>query len=174
MASQRRPDRRSDRRDSAMSEEEVVSEPHDGREGVETAGSGRLEDPPGTADGSPHDEDSSKPPQAAIEPNPGTAIASSDAPGAGADTPAPRACSSSTRKRDTKKKGRGGAADGEPAMSVEDLFVTISTVQVCSSCCWRSRIWYVDGASPHDRKSTRPRLIVRCFDRLVCFTTDKL
>ena len=35
-----------------------------------------------------------------------------------------------TRKRDKKKRGKGGGLDGNPAMSVEDLFVTISTVQV--------------------------------------------
>lgn len=38
---------------------------------------------------------------------------------------------SSRTRRDKKKKGKGGGFhDGEPAMSVEDLFVTISTVQV--------------------------------------------
>lgn len=42
------------------------------------------------------------------------------------------------RKRERKKKGnkgvgggRGGVHAGNPALSVEDLFVTISTVQVC-------------------------------------------
>ena len=118
-----------------MSEEDAASDPDAGREDAETAGSGRLEDPPGTADGSGHDADSSNLPEAAVESAPGTAAASTDGPRADtADTRAPRARStSSTRKRDKKKKGRG-AADGEPAMSVEDLFVTISTVQVCMLC----------------------------------------
>lgn len=46
----------------------------------------------------------------------------------------------SGRKRERKKKGRGvgggrgGAHAGNPALSVEDLFVTISTVQVSWWC----------------------------------------
>lgn len=119
-----------------MSEADAASEPDAGRDDVETAGSGGLEDPPGTADGSGHDADSGKPPSAGMASMPGTAAASTDGPRADtSETRAPRARStSSTLKRDKKKKGRGGTADGEPAMSVEDLFVTISTVQVCSSC----------------------------------------
>lgn len=114
-----------------MSEEDAVSEPDVGHQDVETAASGGLEDPPGTAEGSARDEDSINPPQEAIEPNPGAAIASTNG-GPSTDTRDPRPRSpSSTRKRDRKKKGR--SADGEPAMSVEDLFVTISTVQVCTS-----------------------------------------
>lgn len=119
-----------------MSEEDAVSEPDAVREDVEPAGRGRQEVPPGTADEPGHDAGISKPPQGAIESNPGTVTASSDGLRAEpSDTRAPRARStSSTRKRDKKKKGRGGVADGEPAMSVEDLFVTISTVQARTSC----------------------------------------
>lgn len=119
-----------------MSEEDAVAESDVGREDVETAGSERLEDPLGAADGPEHDGDSITPPHAAAEPNHRTATAA-DGPRAttSADALASRARSaSSTGKRDKKKKGRGGAAHGEPAMSVEDLFVTISTVQVCWPC----------------------------------------
>lgn len=67
--------------------------------------------------------------------------ASANAGGGGNRAPPGSALSqaSSRSKRDRKKKGRGaGAHDGEPAMSVEDLFVTISRVQVRMQVVFRA------------------------------------
>ncbi|CAM9871796.1 unnamed protein product [Ectocarpus sp. 12 AP-2014] len=116
-----------------MAEQEVVSAPDDtGRENVETAnsaGSGRLQDQPGTADEPEHDVDENKAPPSTRESEVGGKPTSSRGDEGGAP---PSSAGASTRRRDKKKgKGKGGGAcGGEPAMSVEDLFVTISTVQV--------------------------------------------
>lgn len=118
-----------------MAEEDAVAESPPGREDVETAGSGRSEKPNTAPDDSPHDADN-KPPRPAKGNDQEAEVDSTDGPKPGA-TGAYRApgSSASTRKRDKKKKGRGGGPDGEPAMSVEDLFVTISTVQVPMAYC---------------------------------------
>ena len=65
----------------------------------------------------------------------GGALAAPAAPAAAADaaaaaTPATAVPAAPTRRRDKKKRGKGERLEGNPAMSVEDLFVTISTVQV--------------------------------------------
>lgn len=60
----------------------------------------------------------------------GTPAAPTAAAAVAAATPAAATPAAPTRKRDKKKRGKGGGLDGNPAMSVEDLFVTISTVQV--------------------------------------------
>ncbi len=116
---------------AGMAEEDAIDEPQSGREDVETAGSGRSEEPNGAPNASAHDVDT-KPPRPAKEDDQEAEFTLADGPKPGA-TGAYRAPGSgaSTRRRDKKKKGRGGGLDGEPAMSVEDLFVTISTVQVC-------------------------------------------
>lgn len=111
---------------------EVASAPDDaGRENVETANSassGRLQDQPGTADEPEHDVDENKAPPSTRESDLGEKPASAGGDEGGAP---PSSAGASTRRRDKKKKGKGGGAcGGEPAMSVEDLFVTISTVQV--------------------------------------------
>jgi len=115
-----------------MAEEDAVAEPPSGREDGGTAGSGRSEEPNGAPDESAHDVDS-KPPRPDEDNDQEAGGTSTDGPKPGS-TGAYRApgSSASTRKRDKKKKCRGGGLDGEPAMSVEDLFVTISTVQVCT------------------------------------------
>lgn len=118
-----------------MNEEDAVAEPPSCREDVATAGSGSPEEEKGAPDESAHDVDS-KPPRPAKEPDQEEDVASADVPRAGsAGVYRAPGSSASTRKREKKKKGRGGGLDGEPAMSVEDLFVTISTVQVCTLCC---------------------------------------
>lgn len=144
-------------------EDDMSAAPQPGREDddVETAaaesGGRLLEDRPGPGDESvPRDvlDNSSAAPRPASEETGLERRASassrddggaSSAGGGGVDVgaAAPRAAppgsavsqgSSSRNKRDRKKKGRGGGVyDGEPAMSVEDLFVTISTVQVCTA-----------------------------------------
>lgn len=131
---------------SVMSEEDVSKPPaDDGREDkdvgtVAESGSGGLDeaDRPGmrTGDESARDVDESNRSSARPTSEAGSerkARTSSSRDGDTHRAPPGSAVSqaSSRSKRERKKKGRGGGAHtGEPAMSVEDLFVTISTVQV--------------------------------------------
>lgn len=134
-----------------MSEKDVSEpQPDDGREdddvgtAVEEGGGGGLDeaDRPGTGTGtragtgdeSVGDVDDNISSNA--RPTSGVDLdgAASASAGGGAHRAPPGSAlsqASSRSRRDRKKKGRGGGVhDGEPAMSVEDLFVTISTVQV--------------------------------------------
>lgn len=124
---------------SAMASEDVVSESYTPRDDAETPGSGREEDRSGPAHKSVHDKGIDEALPRAQESDGEETPASPDgarawggaAPAQGAAA-VPGSAGTSSWKKDKKKKGRGGV-DGKPAMSIEDLFVTISTVQVGST-----------------------------------------
>lgn len=119
-----------------MSAEDVASESYTAGEDAEKSGSvasGRDEDQSAPAGKSERDEgvDEARSPtqDSGVEATPGFPDGSRAGSRAEGAAPAPGSAGTSSWKKEKKKKGRGGA-DGKPAMSIEDLFVTISTVQV--------------------------------------------